>query len=117
MENKPIQCPHCKSENVISTVTYRKAPVVRVFKFIFIMIFLISIAYNLCDFLIVSAQDLKAEIIPNQSEIVLNGSIVLAAFSAIIAILLEIAQQYIESKACVLHLCQNCDTSWKDSNE
>ena len=62
MEQKPIQCPKCKSQNVVSSVTYRKAPVIRVFKFICIAIFLIAVVYNIYDFIALSGSNQSSAI-------------------------------------------------------
>ena len=127
MEQKPIQCPNCKSENVVSTVTYRKAPVIRVFKFICIAIFLIAVAYNIYDFIALSAPNQSSAIAgitgagrPSNTIVIQDNTTantVVAGISIIFAIFFEIAQQYYESKACILYLCKDCDHTWKEGND
>ena len=126
MENKPITCPNCKSENIILTVTYQKAPVIRVLKFICFAIFLITVIYNIYDFIALSSPNItsaiaKATGAATPSNRVESYSVptsaIGAAISIIFTIFFEIAQQYYENKTCIIYACKNCDHTWKQRNE
>ena len=113
MEQKPIQCPNCKSENVVSTVTYRKAVIIRILKFICIMSFLIVAINNLYELISYSP---TTELIKETAKTDQNKDIIISNTFAGISILLQIVQYCIERNACIIHLCKNCNHTWQDTN-
>lgn len=93
---KPIKCSRCGSTNIAIISEYHKSIYYRVFKIILLAIIIFIFTNDIQN------------IIKNQGEFSTGILIILA----MLYLLAEIIQQYIESKTNIQCVCRDCGNSW-----
>lgn len=104
MENKPITCPICKSENVTFTLKRYSATVCRFLKYLFLIIMIVSFATNLNDFI-----DLAYG---TNQETGTPWSIALFILCSFLTVILQLLQILLERKIDTYGICKDCSTTW-----
>lgn len=90
----PILCPHCKSDNLAFVSAIRKAHRLRFLQ-------LLAIAATIVFLLVYFTGDLSD-----------TGSLVVAAFFGIFALILQLIISYNESRTHVECICKDCGHTW-----
>ena len=127
MDNPYIKCEKCNSTDVIISVQYCKSTVCRILKFICLIAILITAVSNMAAII---QYDEIGKNLQTQDSIILmipieytpdtipdgivetNPTGIIISILAIVAIIIDVIQQWIESKPRIYYFCKSCGEIW-----
>ena len=104
MENKPVQCPHCKSENVTFALKRYKATICRFLKYLCLIIMIVSFATNLNNFIDLAYGTNKETGTP--------WPIAFFVLCSFLTVIFQLLQGFFERKIDTYAICKDCATTW-----